>query len=109
MLGERSLVISRPPLPSCGDARKPVSPVPAAKLAQRAHELLEAAVVDVLEQDRAAVEDDVAAEQAPLPRVLEQEREMPARVAGRVDALDDEVSDRDAIALRELGLDGARF
>src|SRR5439155_12753675 len=45
-----------------------------AQLAQRTHELLEAAVVDVLEQDRAAVEDDVAGEQASAPALLEQER-----------------------------------
>ena len=45
-----------------------------AQLAQRTHELLEAAVVDALEQDRAAVEDDVAGEQASAPAVLEQER-----------------------------------
>src|SRR5205085_10650490 len=37
----------------------------AAQLAQRGGQLHDAAVVDVLQQDRAAVEDDVAAAQAP--------------------------------------------
>src|SRR5207248_1913504 len=76
-----------------------------AKLAQRMHELLQAAVVDVLEQDRAAVEDNVAAEQAAPPRVLEQEREMAARVPGRLDAHDDEIADRNEVAVDELDLD----
>src|SRR5436190_473308 len=80
-----------------------------AKLAQRMHELLQAAVVDVLEQDRAAVEDNVAAEQAAPPRVLEQEREMAARVPGRLDAHDDEIADRNEVAVDELDLDLARI
>ena len=68
----------------------------------------EAAVVDVLEQDRAAEEDDVSAEQASSPVVLEQERQVAGRMPRRADALEGEIADRDPVSFGELSVDRAR-
>src|SRR5581483_11935498 len=52
---------------------------------------------------------DVAREEASSPPDVEQEREVPARVSGRVDALDHEIAHVDAISLHESAVDRARL
>src|SRR4051794_9306417 len=79
-----------------------------AELSQRLDERAEGAVVDVLEQDRPAEEDDVSAEQASASVVLEQEREVAGGVPRCADALEAEVSERNRVSFGEFPVDRAR-
>ena len=69
---------------------------------------VDAAVGDRLQQDRAAGEDDVAREQRALAAVVEQQRDVPIRVAGRVDHAQPDLPDDDRVALAQLDVDRAR-
>src|SRR5438093_10176731 len=80
-----------------------------AQLTERADLRVEPAVVNVLKEDLAAVEDYVAGEQAPAAAVLEQERDVPVRVARCVERAERQVADCDLIPVGELDIDVAGF